>query len=64
MEKKILPYLVVVSALSVSLSAAFYSVTGLGKMFSGASMQVMIMMGSLEIAKLVLASLFIESVIT
>ena len=32
MEKKILPYLVVISALSVSLSAAFYSVTGIGKM--------------------------------
>jgi septal ring factor EnvC (AmiA/AmiB activator) len=60
MEKKILPYLVVFSALSVSLSAAFYSVTGLGKMFSGASMQVMIMMGSLEIAKLVLASLLYQ----
>ena len=60
MEKKILPYLVVVSALSVSLSAAFYSVTGLGKMFSGASLQVMIMMGSLEIAKLVLASLLYQ----
>ena len=60
MEKKILPYLVVLSALSVSLSAAFYSVTGLGKMFSGASMQVMIMMGSLEIAKLVLASLLYQ----
>ena len=60
MEKKILPYLVVVSAISVSLSAAFYSVTGLGKMFSGASMQVMIMMGSLEIAKLVLASLLYQ----
>jgi|GEM_PF-902113 len=60
MEKKILPYLVVLSALSVSLSAAFYSVTGLGKMFSGASIQVMIMMGSLEIAKLVLASLLYQ----
>ena len=60
MEKKILPYLVVVSAISVSLSAAFYSVTGLGKMFSGASLQVMIMMGSLEIAKLVLASLLYQ----
>lgn len=60
MEKKILPYLVVLSALSVSLSAAFYSVTGLGKMFSGASMQVMIMMGSLEVAKLVLASLLYQ----
>jgi chromosome segregation ATPase len=60
MEKKILPYLVVISALSVSLSAAFYSVTGLGKMFSGASLQVMIMMSSLEIAKLVLASLLYQ----
>jgi chromosome segregation ATPase len=60
MEKKLLPYLVVISALSVSLSAAFYSVTGLGKMFSGASMQVMIMMSSLEISKLVLASLLYQ----
>lgn len=60
MEKKLLPYLVVISALSVSLSAAFYSVTGLGKMFSGASVQVMIMMSSLEIAKLVLASLLYQ----
>jgi predicted nucleic acid-binding Zn-ribbon protein len=60
MERKILPYLVVISALSVSLSAAFYSVTGLGKMFSGASVQVMIMMTSLEIAKLVLASLLYQ----
>jgi len=56
MEKKILPYLVIISALSVSLSAAFYSVFGIGKLFSGSSMQVMIMMGSLEFAKLVLAS--------
>lgn len=60
MERKILPYLVVVSAISVSLSAAFYSVTGIGKMFSGAAYQVMIMMGSLEIAKLVLASLLYQ----
>jgi DNA repair exonuclease SbcCD ATPase subunit len=60
MEKKILPYLVVLSALSVSLSAAFYSVTGLSKMFSGASIEVMIMMSSLEIAKLVLASLLYQ----
>lgn len=56
MEKKILPYLVILSALSVSLSAAFYSVFGVGKLFSGSSSQVMIMMGSLELAKLVLAS--------
>jgi len=60
MEKKILPYLVLISALSVSLSAAFYSVTGLSKMFSGASSEVMIMMTTLEIAKLVLASLLYQ----
>lgn len=60
MEKKLLPYLVVISGLSVTLSAAFYSITGLGKMFAGASMQVMIMVGSLEVAKLVLASLIYQ----
>jgi len=60
MEKKLLPYLVVISALSVSLSAAFYSVTGIGGMFSGSSTNVMIMMTSLEISKLVLASLLYQ----
>jgi chromosome segregation ATPase len=60
MEKRILPYLVVISAISVSLSAAFYSVTGIGKMFAGSSTNVMIMMASLEIAKLVLASLLFQ----
>lgn len=60
MEKKILPYLVVISAISVSLSAAFYSVTGIGKMFAGSATNVMIMMSSLEIAKLVLASLLFQ----
>ena len=54
MERKVLPYLIAISALSVSLSAAFYSVTGLSKMFAGAATQVMVMAGSLEIAKLVL----------
>ncbi len=60
MEKKLLPYLVLISALSVSLSAAFYSVFGIGKLFSGASLQAMIMMSSLEIAKLVLASILYQ----
>ncbi len=60
MERKILPILVVISALSVSLSAAFYSVTGLSKMFAGASMQVIIMAGSLELAKLIVASLLYQ----
>jgi len=60
MERKLLPYLVVISALSVSLSAAFYSVFGLSKMFAGASLQVIIMASSLEIAKLVAASLLYQ----
>ncbi len=60
LERKILPYLVIVSALSVSLSAAFYSVTGIGKMFSGSIISVMIMMGTLEIAKLILASMLYQ----
>ena len=53
MKQKILPWIVALSALLVSGSAAFYSVSGLGKMFAGASVQVMILAGSLEFAKLV-----------
>lgn len=57
MMKKFLPYLILFSALSVSGSAAFYSVYGLSKLFAGASLQVIIMASSLEIAKLVIATL-------
>jgi archaellum component FlaC len=60
MKRKILPWIIALSALSVSASAAFYSVSGLGKMFAGASLQVMILAGSLEFAKLVTASLLYE----
>lgn len=60
MKRKILPWIIAFSALSVSTSAAFYSVSGLGKMFAGASFQVMILAGSLELAKLVTASLLYE----
>lgn len=51
-----LPFLIALSALSVSASAAFYSITGLSKLFAGASFAVVIMASSLEIAKLVIAS--------
>jgi hypothetical protein len=57
MNKKILPWVISFSALLVSGSAGFYSVYGLGKMFAGASIQVMILAGSLELSKLVTASL-------
>ena len=56
MKHKLFPYIIALAALSVSCSAAFYSVYGLGKLFAGASLQVMIMAGSLEFAKLVIAS--------
>ena len=60
MRQKILPYIIALSALSVSGSAVFYSVYGLSKLFAGASTQVIIMTGSLEFAKLVIASLLYQ----
>ena len=54
------PFLIAFSALSVSASAAFYSVSGLSKLFAGASLEVIIMAGSLEFAKLVTASLLYQ----
>ena len=59
-KKGMFPFLVAFSALSVSGSAAFYSVFGLSKLFAGASPEVIIMAGSLEIAKLVTASLLYQ----
>lgn len=55
-NNKIFPYLVALSAVSISFSAAFYSIFGIGKMFAGASTNVMVMAASLEFAKLVIAS--------
>ena len=54
------PFLIGLSALAVSGSAAFYSVFGLSKLFAGAALQVIIMAGSLEFAKLVTASLLYQ----
>ena len=59
-QERIFPFLIATSALSVSASAAFYSVSGLSKLFAGASLEVIIMAGSLEIAKLVIASLLYQ----
>lgn len=52
----ILPTLIALSALSVSASAGLYSITGLSKLFVGASVAVMVMAASLEVSKLVIAS--------
>jgi len=59
-QERVFPFLIATSALSVSASAAFYSVSGLSKLFAGASLEVIIMAGSLEIAKLVIASLLYQ----
>jgi len=55
-RSRIFPYFVGLAALLVAGSAAFYSVFGLSKLFSGATFAVVIMAGSLEFAKLVSAS--------
>jgi len=59
-KKGLFPILIALSALSVSTSAAFYSVYGLSKLFAGAQFEVIIMAGSLEVAKLVTASLLYQ----
>jgi len=60
MKKYLLPLVIALSALSVSASAAFYSVTGLSMLFAGASFAVIIMASSLEVSKLVIASLLYQ----
>ena len=60
MKKHIFPFIIALSALSVSVSAAFYSVFGLSKLFAGASLEVIIMAGALEAAKLIVASLLYQ----
>ena len=59
-KNKLFPSLIALSALSVSASAAFYSISGLSKLFAGASLEVIIMASSLEVAKLVIASLLYQ----
>jgi hypothetical protein len=53
---KWLKYLVGISAVVIAGCAAYFSITGLGILFAGASISVMIMAGSLEYAKLVTAT--------
>jgi hypothetical protein len=53
---KWLKYLVGISAIIIAGCAAFFSITGLGILFAGASVSVMVMAGSLEYAKIVTAT--------
>lgn len=54
------PTLIAITALAVSASAAFYSVSGLSKLFAGAAFAVILMASSLEVSKLVIASLLYQ----
>lgn len=56
MKKYFLATLLGLAALSLAGAAAFFSITGLSKLFGGASTAVIIMASSLEFAKLVTAS--------
>jgi len=60
LRRNFFPTIIALTALSVSGSAAFYSVSGLSKLFAGATLEVIIMAGSLEVAKLVIASLLYQ----
>jgi len=60
LQERIFPFLIALSALSVSASAAFYSISGLSKLFAGAAFAVIVMAASLEVAKLVIASLLYQ----
>jgi len=56
MRSKIFPVIIFFAALSVSGSAAFYSIIGLSKLFGGAASEVIVMATSLECSKLIIAS--------
>lgn len=54
--KKYFPVLILLSAISVSISAAYYSIYGLSRLFSGAYYPVIVMATTLEISKLIIAT--------
>jgi len=56
MNKKLLAWLTIFCALGLAVSAAYYSVIGLSKLFAGVALQVIIMASFLEASKLTLAA--------
>ena len=54
--KRVLPYIMLASALSLAATAAYYSIFGLSKLFSSQASAVMFMASILEASKLVTAS--------
>lgn len=55
--KNIRKYIAIFIALSIAAVAAFFSVSGIAKLFAGSSLAVMIMAGTLEVGKIITASL-------
>lgn len=55
--KNIRKYIGLISSLIIASTAAFFSITGISKLFSGAAVAVIVMASALEIGKLVTASL-------
>ena len=56
MKSKLFPLLVLLTALALAATAAYYSVFGISKLFSAQSAAVIVMAGILEVSKLVTAS--------
>tara|TARA_R110000751_G_scaffold88804_1_gene175301 strand:- start:57 stop:974 length:918 start_codon:yes stop_codon:yes gene_type:complete len=56
MRHKLLPLLVLVAALSLAITAAYYSVFGISKLFSAQTTAVIIMAGMLEASKVITAA--------
>ena len=55
--KRILPYVIILAALTLAGSAAFYSISGLSKFYAGASTAVIIMGTAIEASKLIATSI-------
>ena len=55
--KRILPYVIILAALTLAGSAAYYSVSGLSKFYAGASVAVIIMGTAIEAGKLIATSI-------
>jgi hypothetical protein len=57
MNKKLLPWFITFCALGLAITAGYYSVIGLSKLFAGTAIAVIIMASFLELSKLVIATL-------
>ena len=55
--RRVLPFIILLCAIGLSASAAFYSILGLSMLFAGVRIPVMIMGGFLEVSKIVSATL-------